>query len=501
MLAGVAPTTAQTRSRTPAGSPPSGRLLGWLGPIGAAVLGGVLRIWQLGSPRDFVFDETFYAKDALSLLRFGVERATLPDADHRLLHDPSAPIFSDAPGYVVHPPVGKWLIALGEWGFGPDPFGWRIAAAVASVISIVLLGRVVLRLTGNALLGTLAAGLLALDGLAIVIGRTGLLDGFLAMFVLAAFAALLLDRDRTRARYLESGARRGLFAGWRLWRVAAGVLLGLACGVKWSGLWYLAAFLVLTFAWEARNRRAAGAQRPWLSVLRYDVLGACASVLAIAFVVYVATWTGWFLSDDGWGRHNADSGILPQPLQALWHYHQNMYSFHVGLHEEHPYKSSAWGWLLQTRPTAFYYDNTSVACGLAKCSSAVTALGNPLIWWSAAIALVHQCYRAVMVRDWRSSAVVVGVLAGWVPWLFYPERTIFAFYSVVFLPFLIAGLTMSLGQILGTGPIAPRQWRVLGVGAFLLGVVLVSWWFYPVWSGQVIPYDAWRLRMWWPTWV
>ena len=28
-----------------------------------------------------------------------------------------------------------------------------------------------------------------------------------------------------------------------------------------------------------------------------------------------------------------------------------------------------------------------------------------------------------------------------------------------------------------------------------------SWFFYPVWSAEVIPYAAWHIRMWFPTWV
>ena len=198
--------------------------------------------------------------------------------------------------------------------------------------------------------------------------------------------------------------------------------------------------------------------------------------------------------------YSESSSPLPQSLQALWHYHQNMYSFHIGLHASHPYRASAWGWLLQARPTSFFYESPG-GCGAARCSAAITALGNPIIWWAAALALLHQAYRAVMVRDRRSAAVVVGVLAGWVPWLLYPERTTFTFYSVVFLPFLVAGLAMSLGQILGTGPARERHWRIVAVAGYLLMVVLAAWWFYPVWTGQVIPYEAWQTRMWWPTWV
>ena len=36
---------------------------------------------------------------------------------------------------------------------------------------------------------------------------------------------------------------------------------------------------------------------------------------------------------------------------------------------------------------------------------------------------------------------------------------------------------------------------------FLLLVVAAAWFFYPIWTGEVIPYQAWRLRMWMPTWT
>ena len=70
-----------------------------------------LRLWDLGKPRPFLFDETYYAKDAWSLLHTAtsltyVEKANERDprrADHRT----SGP---DAPNMVVHPEVGKWLI-------------------------------------------------------------------------------------------------------------------------------------------------------------------------------------------------------------------------------------------------------------------------------------------------------------------------------------------------------------------------------------------------------
>ena len=454
-----------------------------------------------------VFDETYYAKDALGLIRFGTEHETVPNANDILLGsvpgtDPTD-IFTGDPSFIVHPPLGKWLIGLGEMALGVNPTGWRIAAALASVISIVLLGRIVLRLTGSSLLGTIAAGLLALDGLHLVMGRTALLDVFLMLFVLAAFGALLIDRDRTRARYLAAPpeSRPRSVRGWRL---AAGVLLGLACGVKWSGLWYAVAFVALTIAWEAGSRRAAGHPRPWRSTLLGDALPAVVTITGVGALVYLATWSGWLLTDSGWNRQwrsPGDPAFLPQPLAALWHYHVQIYHFHVGLHQQHAYQSSPWGWLLQVRPTSFYYDGDGLACGAGRCSAAVMALGNPAIWWAGSAALLHQAYRAVFVRDWRSAAVVIGVLAGWAPWLFFPDRTMFTFYAVVLLPFLVAALTLSLGQLVGTPGTRGRSWRICLVGGYLVTVVGVAWWFYPVWTGQEIPFTSWQLRMVFPSWV
>jgi dolichyl-phosphate-mannose--protein O-mannosyl transferase len=133
----------------------------------------------------------------------------------------------------------------------------------------------------------------------------------------------------------------------------------------------------------------------------------------------------------------------------------------------------------------------------------VTALGNPIIWWAALLALPYQLWRWVAKRDWRSGAVLVGVLAGWGPWLIYLERTIFTFYTVVYAPFVMMAVAMTLGDVLGPADASPRrrQTGIAVVAAFLVLVILAAWWFYPIWTGQVIPYEQWRMRMWFQSWV
>jgi dolichyl-phosphate-mannose--protein O-mannosyl transferase len=501
---------------------PSHGIRGWIGPIVVTLIGGLLRFVELGRPHAIIFDETYYPKDALAMLRFGVERKTVEGANDILLGSNgdwrTIDIFTNEPNFVVHPPLGKWTIALGEYLFGATPFGWRFAVAVLGTLSILMTARIARRLTRSDLVGTLAGLLLAVEGTHLVMSRTGLLDTVLMFWILASFGLLLIDRDRTRGRLAglvtadglaSLGTRWGPRLGLRPWRWAAALTLGLACSVKWSALWFVAFFLLLSLMWDISARRVVGVRWPWRATLVRDAVPAGLSVLAIVLAVYVASWTGWFLTDDGYARQWAAGhapSVIPEALRSLWHYHAEAWRFHVGLSSPHPYGSNPLSWPFQARPTSFFYESIkdgSQGCTVDNCSTAVTALGNPIIWWFGILAVIHQAWRWIGRRDWRSGAVLVAIAAGWVPWLLYLDRTIFTFYTVVISPFLVMAVAMTLGAIIGP-VLAPGRRRRDGVVAatvLVLLMVTAGWWFYPVWSAEVIPYEAWRLRMWFSSWV
>ena len=109
---------------------PGSPLLWWLGPLLVTLFAGYLRFDGLGTPKAVVFDETYYAKDALALLKFGWEHNTVENADKMLIADPDADIWAEGAAFVAHPPSGKWMIAIGEWLFGATPFGWRFLPAL-----------------------------------------------------------------------------------------------------------------------------------------------------------------------------------------------------------------------------------------------------------------------------------------------------------------------------------------------------------------------------------
>ncbi|MGR8010069.1 dolichyl-phosphate-mannose--protein mannosyltransferase [Streptomyces hypolithicus] len=505
------------------------RWAAWGGPLLIALVAGVLRFWHLGEPDAVIFDETYYAKDAWALIHQGYEGQWPKDIDKSVLDDPSRVDVPTDPGYVVHPPVGKWVIGIGMQLFGFTPFGWRFMVCVLGTLSVLMLCRIGRRLFRSTFLGCLAGALLAVDGLHFVMSRTALLDMVLMFFVLAAFGCLLIDRDRTRGRLAQAlphddeGVLRPdadiaerLRLGWRPWRIAAGVCLGLAFATKWNGLYILAAFGLLTVLWDVGTRRTAGARRPYTAVLRCDILPAFVSTVVVTFATYVVSWTGWIVTGRGYYRdwaqgagRGGDWTWLPDWLRSLWHYESEVYSFHVDLTSGHTYQSNPWSWLVLGRPVSYFYESPKPgkegcpASETTECAQEVLALGTPLLWWTACFAVLYVLWRWAFRRDWRAGAIACGIAAGWVPWFFYQERTIFLFYAVVFLPFLCLAVAMMIGAMLGPPGSHERRRAIGAVGGGIL-VLLIIWnfiYFWPIYTGQTIPIDEWRDRIWLDTWV
>jgi dolichyl-phosphate-mannose-protein mannosyltransferase len=512
-VADASPRLAALRSRLVPSMPGDG-FWGWAGPLLITALGTFARFYRLGTPRAVIFDETYYVPDALGILRFGVEHNYISNRN-TLLVQGNSHIFSPGGEFVVHPPFGKELIAVGEWLFGITPFGWRFAVAVVGSLSILMVARIARRMTRSTLLGCAAGLLLALDGLEFVMSRTALLDIFVMFWVLAAFGCLVIDRDAYRARLAEAAqaaARDGATApvtGVRWWRVAAGVCLGLACASKWNGVWFVPAFGLMCLAWDAGARRAAG-QRGWSgAAFGRDLAGMASSFVVVPVLAYLATWTGWFATSSGYDRTWAQQHGLNVPvisdLVSLIQYHKAMLAFNTGLRAHHPYQSKPWTWLMVSRPVSYYW-----ACptsGHAACSSSsaqeVLAIGTPLIWWASVLALLVCLGWWLTRRDWRAAAVLTGVAAGWLPWFLFADRTQFYFYSVVFVPFLVLSLTLCLGLVLGPLRASPAR-RAAGAaiaGAYLLGVLADFAYLYPVLAAQVIPYSSWLARMWYHGWI
>ncbi|MBA3310657.1 MAG: phospholipid carrier-dependent glycosyltransferase [Nocardioidaceae bacterium] len=520
---------------------------GWLAPLIVTFFAGLLQFWSLTSPPDITFDETYYAKDAYSLLvkqhavTFINDSETDESEADKIINSGSTEgIFADPVSMVVHPEVGKWMIAFGEWLFGMNALGWRFSAALVGTLMVLVMCRLVRRLTGSTLLGCAAGLLLAFDGLHFVMSRIALLDIFMAFWLLCAVACLVADRDWARVRMARRreplldvsrrgfGPVRGLL--FRPWRIGAGVCFGLAVGVKWNALFVIAGFGLLAWAWDCGMRRSMGVRWAVAKSFVADAIPGFFSIVGVALVVYVVSWMGFLthaeLYEDEFG-HAVDGndwtwssvddnpgnpvGHVAHDLNILWNYHKEVYMFHTGDYireATHPFQSDPGGWLLINRPLGIASvsgDSEAVPeCPEGQeCVKQVLAIGTPVLWWGGVIALFVGLGYWLSRRDWRFGIPIVGVLTTWLPWFRYDDRPIFFYYAIAIIPFTVIAVTLVLGKVLGKSESTyPRRLvGVLAAGVFVLAVAANFAYFYPILANQLLSNEAWNDRMWLVEWI
>ena len=420
-----------------------------IAPILIALLSFILRLVDLGRVKGFIFDEVYYVDGARDLLKYGVE------------------VSGSKPEFIVHPPLGKWLIALGIKVFGDNGFGWRFTTALVGSLMILLVALIAHRLFRSAPLTGLASALMAIDGLALVHSRTALLDNFLAFFILLASY---------------------LFLTKRYWWT--GIALGLALATKWSALYFIIAFGVIGLYRAFTHHSGRDVIKPTLQ--RFGQFG------LTPLLIYITSWAGWFGSNRGWDR-NYSANIF----SSFIYYHQQMLDFHTGLTEKHTYQANPWSWLVMGRPTSFFYA-TPKDCGAKDCAQEVLALGTPLLWWIGCIAIaviIGYWFKSLVEHRTDSAAniVVLGIAAGYLPWFAMQQRTVFSFYAIIIEPFMLVAIVYCAKLLLNSHLKAGVSQAIVA-GAFTL-VVLCFLFFLPLFTGQTITYEDWHLRMWFESWI
>lgn len=423
-------------------------------PLVIALASFLLRIFNIASIKSLIFDEIYYVDGARDLLKYGVE------------------VTGNQPEFVVHPPLGKWMIASGIKIFGDNPLGWRFATALAGSLMILIVAAIAHRLFYSPLLTALASGLMAIDGLSLVHSRTALLDNFLAFFILAATY---------------------FFIARKYWW--CGLFLGFALATKWSALYFIAVFALIALYRAFAHHTGRELIRPTLSRI------AAFGILPVG--VYITSWWGWFASARGWDRQHSAN-----PIASFIYYHQEMLNFHTGLTEKHPYQANPWSWLIMGRPTSFFYE-TPKSCGADSCSQEVLALGTPFLWWAGTIAIaivIGFWVRSLLKRTFDPAVIIIvaGLAAGYLPWFFFQQRTVFSFYAIVFEPFMILALVYCARLFLTAQRRKSDRAYVVGEIALALSFVVLALnfiYFLPLYLGEVTTYAQWHARMWFESWI
>ncbi len=367
---------------------------------GLTALAALLRFVNLSHPHEIVFDETYFANFAHDYLT------------HTKFFD-------------AEPPLGKFLIAGGEWLFGFNSLGWRAVPALFGTAVIPLMYLLAKRLFGGTVVPFLAATLALLDGLLLVESRTAVLDGFVVFFNLLTYLLFFLSlQARTRRRSLA-------------WLAATGVALGLGLSLKWITLAFLGPAVLLLLILAFANRRpvqrffkvrsgkalfdSIGAQvrnlQPWWAYV--GLLG------VLPFAVYFPIFSA-HLPFDTTG-------------QGFFQLHKTIYEYHHTLKAVHPYGSVWYTWPLDIRPVAFYFKAVHGQW------QGIVALGNPVIWWSGVAAVGFALWKFATKRSLVVGFLLLGILAHYGPWVGI-TRVLFIYHYLGALPFVMLALAYALGE-------------------------------------------------------
>lgn len=385
-----------------------------------------LRIFNVAYPKKFIMDEAYYVPDAASILKNGYEiswaRTQNYSAFFASFMDGSWS-YSFSEYGATHPPLGKFLIALGMIFFKPyDSLGWRISAVIAGSLIVILSIVLAYLVFGNKKVSLIAGLVIAIDPMMIAMSRVAHLDVFVTLFTLSGviFSVMYVKRKIYLDKYNLV---------FNPWVPLAFISFGLAAAVKWSGLYFMVAFVLFIFIINIKNTHAVSKVNLYAKSLLAAVLSA-----TIALFVYSSSWIFWLLTV-------GNQGDLFTSLQGLIRLHVKLFKDNTSLFEKHGYGSNAFEWVLQSHPTLLFYEKGNV-----DTVASISSMPNLLVWYGGIISVIVLV--VIIFRNklnvTLSLMILVAIAAGWVPWMLSHGRTIFQFYTVIFAPYVFIALAYIL---------------------------------------------------------
>ena len=465
----------------------------WLGLTVLWLLALASRFWGLERFNTLVFDEIYFAKFAHNYL-------------------------TQTPFFDAHPPLGKYMIALGIALKGFTPWGFRwMNALIGALIPMVIAG-IAYELTQRFSYGLIAGFVAVLDGLLLVESRYALMNVYLVFFGLLGHWCLLMALGANRKWH------------W-FWLTLAAVGFGAAAAVKWNGLGFLLGVYCLCFGrWSLIKLGWIDAHSPSKSNLPLQHLSRLNGVKLLGYLPVVAALVYSLL----WIPHlqqNPDPSFVP--------IHRQILTYHRGIGSgsgTHPYCAPWHTWPLMLRPINYFYQQVATQSdpvpmigpplpALPAGSNEVRvvynvhAMGNPMLWWLSTLAIlwvVCLLGRSLWL-SWRASRHLQPPVnrlnrspeSLWVP------LYLCANYAANFLPwagvsrctflyhYLPASLfsAMALAWLVERWLRSPRPDLQIWAVAILvaIGIGFIFW--LPIYLGLPISPLEWQLRMWFPSWI
>ncbi|NHC36184.1 dolichyl-phosphate-mannose--protein mannosyltransferase [Scytonema millei] len=475
-----------------------------------------LRFWQLSRFNTLVFDEVYYAKFANNYL-------------------------TQTQFFNAHPPLSQYIIAIAMWlgshmpidrdiangltGSLHSPWSYRWLNALTGSFVPLVVGGIAYQLSDRRSYAVIAAIFAAADGLFLVESRYALNNIYLVIFGLLGHWFLLIAlKAPKKKRYL--------------WLTLAGTGFGASAAIKWNGLGFLlGAYLCWIVAWIVKRTRETRKQRSnnqqltinnQLPTTNYQL----PTLIEIAFYLGVIPVAIYSIS---WIPH-----LMLNPTPNFWEMQREILFYHQRIGsgaDVHPYCSRWYTWLLMLRPVAYFYKTTisldesvpvvgpSIPEASAKVIYDVHAMGNPILWWFSAVAILYAVWvvaksaiasfglAKVFVTGNSSQAqnrlqntgiqnigiylyFALNWLANLLPWM-RVTRCTFLYHYMGASVFATLALAWIVDRWLRS---YHRNLRLLGITAIFLILLAFVFWL-PLYLGLPLSPESYRWRMWLPSWV
>ncbi len=427
----------------------------------------------------------------------------------------------------THPPLGKdmisWCISL----MGMNPFAWRFAGTLAGVVMVpamFFLGLLMFKKTSWA---TVAALLMALDGMHFVQTRIATIDSFGVLFIILMFLFMYWYYSLS---FYDTPLKK-TFVPLGL----CGLSFGLGAASKWICLYAGAGLAVIFFITLFRRyseyrtavknlNKVRGNDQEYLKHIKdtftlntcYTLLFCILVFIIIPIIIYCLSYYPYW---------NAVDETRPW-YKIILDNQRDMFNYHSKLEATHPYQSDWYTWPIMEEPM-FYYAGPSTKTTM----SAIYAFGNPFVWYAGLIAAVwgiiiffkrffgdrvavythirqqkgfFSLFTAgdedtldITERDNRTVLfLLLGVVCNLLPWVGI-SRCIFIYHYFATVPFIMLFTVYILRNVcrkyLKTGTVATIVLIVLAFIAFIM--------FKPLWTGTSVSrqfVETW-LR-WMPSW-
>jgi dolichyl-phosphate-mannose-protein mannosyltransferase len=430
----------------------------------------ILRFWNLGRFNEFVFDEVYYAKFANNYL-------------------------TNTKFFNSHPPLSQYLIAIGIWigdqlPIGQDTtntltgslhstFSYRWMNALFGSFIPPLVAALAYQLSQRTSYAFLAALFISLDGLFLVDSRYALNNIFLIFFGLLGQLFVIAATKNDKNRH-------------SLFMIGAGISFGAAAACKWNGLWFLFGIYILIFiarrlrSIDLDNHNPVNDHSLVYQLANIRIIEIIISLVILPVVVYSLLWIPHLIQ-------NPTPNFVDVQL-SIFNYHEKVGNG-SGIH---PYCANWYTWLLMMRPLAYHFQEYK-----SNYYYDVHAMGNPLLWWLALIAIFILSWLAIKNVFLKKTArldtnkviiplfIIINYAANLLPWV-KVSRCLFIYHYMGAVLFAIMGLAWLVDLSLRS---SSRLWRSAGLTT-IFGVAGAFVFWLPIYLGLSIEKTDLHYRLW-----